>query len=105
MELNIYWTEFAKKQLEEVFEYYKEEASLKVANKLIIGIIQKTINLKTNPEIGAVEEFLSERKEKFRFLVYKDYKVIYWINKSENRVEIADIFDTRQNPIKLKRNK
>lgn len=45
MGLNIYWTAFAKRQLEEIFDYYKEEASLKVADKLITGIIQKTINL------------------------------------------------------------
>lgn len=105
MELKIYWTEFAKKQLQEIFEYYKEKVSLKVANKLVVGIVQKTINLKTQPEIGALEELLNKRKEKFRFLVYKHYKIIYWINKLENRIEIVDVFDTRQNPIKLKRNK
>lgn len=81
------------------------QGSLKVADKLITGIIQKTINLEANPEIGTVEEFLHKRKEEFRFLVYKNYKIIYWINQSENRIEIADIFDTRQHPIRLKRNK
>jgi len=31
--------------------------------------------------------------------------MIYWINKKENRIEITDVFDTRQNPIKIKRTK
>ena len=40
-----------------------------------------------------------------RYLVYKNYKVIYWINEKENRIEINDVFDTRQNPTKIKRTK
>ena len=30
---------------------------------------------------------------------------IYWINTNKNRIEITDVFDTRQNPIKIKRTK
>jgi hypothetical protein len=48
---------------------------------------------------------LHKRKEKFGFMVYKNYKIIYWINEPENRIGIVDVFDTRQNSIKLKRNK
>ncbi|SFG49171.1 ParE toxin of type II toxin-antitoxin system, parDE [Algoriphagus hitonicola] len=61
--------------------------------------------LKKNPKIGRIEELLKERKERFRFLIYKNYKLIYWINKKENRIEIVDVFDTRQNPIKISRGK
>ena len=27
---------------------------------------------------------------------------IYWVNKDQLRVEISDVFDTRQNPVKVK---
>ena len=103
MELKIYWTDFSKKELQNIFEYYKENASLKVAKNLTIGIIKETLKLKKQPKIGQIEELLIDRANDFRYLVFKNYKIIYWINKSENRIEINDIFDSRQNPIKIKR--
>jgi len=27
---------------------------------------------------------------------------IYWVNSNKNWVEISDVFDTRQNPVKVK---
>ena len=56
-------------------------------------------------EIGQKEELLLDRKENFRYLVFKKYKIIYWFNKDKNRIEISDVFDARQNPIKIKRQK
>jgi len=103
MELKIYWTDFSKKELQNIFEYYKKKASLKVAKGLIIGIAKETLKLKNQPEIGQIEELLINRPDEFRYLVYKNYKVIYWINKNENRIEITDVFDSRQNPIMIER--
>ncbi|MFC3416608.1 type II toxin-antitoxin system RelE/ParE family toxin [Algoriphagus hitonicola] len=92
-------------QLETIFQYYKEKANPRIAKKLVNGIIRECQMLKKNPKIGRIEELLKERKERFRFLIYKNYKLIYWINKKENRIEIVDVFDTRQNPIKISRGK
>ena len=103
MELKIYWTDFAKKELQNIFEYYKENASLKVAKGLTIGITKETLKLKKQPEIGQIEELLIDRPNEFRYLVYKNYKIIYWINKNDKQIEINDIFDSRQNPIKIER--
>jgi len=103
MELKIYWTDFSKKELQNIFEYYKENVNLKVAKNLTIGIAKETLKLKKHPEIGQIEELLIDRPNGFRYLVFKNYKIIYWINKSENRIEINDVFDSRQNPIKVKR--
>jgi len=41
-------------------------------------------------------------KKEFRYIVFKNYKIIYWINIKKNWIEISDVFDTRQNPIKMK---
>jgi plasmid stabilization system protein ParE len=101
MEINIYWTDFSKKELQNIFEYYKENVSLKVAKSLTIGIAKETLKLKKQPEIGQIEELLIDRPNGFRYLVYKNYKIIYWINKIENRIEISDVFDSRQNPVKI----
>ena len=104
MALNIHWTGNAKKQLKNIFEYYRENASLKVAAKLSEDIVKQTLKLKEQPKIGTIEPYLLNKKQEFRFLVFKNYKIIYWVNEKKNRIDISDIFDTRQNPIKLKRN-
>jgi plasmid stabilization system protein ParE len=104
MALKIYWTNFAKKELQNIFEYYKEKASLRVATNLTENIVKQTLNLSDQPKIGTKELSLKEREQEFRYLVYKNYKIIYWNNKEKNRIDISDVFDTRQNPIKLKIN-
>jgi len=105
MELTVFWTEFSEKELESIFEYYKRKANVSVAKKIIDEIYKETLKLKEQPRIGQIEELLKQRTQEFRYLVHKNHKIIYWINESKNRIEINDVFDTRQNPPKLKRTK
>lgn len=58
MELEIYWTDFSKKELQQIFEYHKENASLKIAKNLTIGIAKETLKLKKQPKIGQIEKLL-----------------------------------------------
>ena len=102
MELEIYWTDFSKKALKDIFDYYKVKASLKVAKTLALWITKEASKLKKQPTIGQVESLIND-SEDFRYLVFKNYKIIYLVNTKKKRVEILDVFDTRQNPIKLKR--
>jgi len=103
MSLFVYWTRFAEKELDNIFSYYEEKTSLSRAKKLVNKIIDKTISIENTPFIGQKELTLKNYKEDFRYLVYKSYKIIYFVNSKKNRIEISDIFDTRQNPIKIKR--
>jgi plasmid stabilization system protein ParE len=103
MELNIFWTEFAQNELAEIYKYYRKKAGIEISKKLVKGIYNEALNLKKQPEIGQIEELLKNRKEEFRYLIHENYKLIYWINIKENQVEINDVFDTRQNPPKIKR--
>jgi len=105
MELVVYWTDFSIKELKNIFDYYKENASLNVARTLVIGITKEAAKLKRQPKIGQEEELLEEDSKDFRYLVYKSYKIIYMVNLEENRIEVFDVFDTIQNPIKIKRGK
>jgi plasmid stabilization system protein ParE len=105
MELELYWTDFSKKELKNIFDYYKEEASLNVARNLVLGITKEAAKLKKNPTIGQEEELLDKDSRDFRYLVFKSYKIIYWVNLEKKRIEVFDVFDTRQNPIKIKRRK
>ena len=43
----IFWTEFATNQLEQIFDYHKYKANIKIAKKIIFQIIDRTILLET----------------------------------------------------------
>ncbi len=101
MELDVYWSQVAEIKLEDIYGYHKQKAGIRVAQKIIIGIIDQTATLGKNPQMGQREELLLERTQEFRYLVYTNYKIIYWVNIKKRRVEIANVFDVRQNPIKL----
>lgn len=101
MELSVFWTEFAEQKLYDIYTYYQFKANKQIALKLVTQIINRTIGLEKMPLIGQIEEFLTERPQEFRYLICENYKIIYWVNTSRGRIEISNIFDTRQNPIKL----
>lgn len=100
MELRVFWTDTARFQLEDIFDYYENKASLKVARKLVKQIINRTIQLEENPNSGPKEPLLSNRKFEYRYLVEGNYKIIYW--KENQSIKIATVFDCRQNPEKMK---
>ncbi len=103
MSLNIIWSEFAEIQLDKIFEYYKNKASKRVAKNILKEIINEPNRLINNPHIGQKVALLKERKIKYRYLIFKNYKLVYSVDK-EN-IKIADVFDTRQYPQKIKRTK
>lgn len=72
-----------------------------MAQKLILSIIHSTDGLEMQPAMGQIEDNLLHRKLNHRYLVHKNYKIIYWINLNKKRVEIVHVFDTRQNPQKI----
>lgn len=105
MELKVFWTDFAKSELKNIFDYHKEKVSGKIARQIVEQIVVTADKLKSYPEMGTVEDFLGSRSENFRYIISTNYKIIYWINKAKERIEIVDVFDTRQSPIKISRNK
>lgn len=104
MALKIVWTAFAKSELRKIFNYYLVNATANVAINLTTGIVKRTQILKSHPHAGKTEELLTERIHDFRYLVYKNYKIIYWVNIKKRRIEVVDVFDSRQNPEKITRN-
>ncbi len=101
MDLRVLWTDTARYQLEDIFEYYKTKASLNTARKIVTNIVDKTLHLEKHPFVGPKEELLKERDNDYRYLVEGNYKIIYWIE--GNYIKIASVFDCRQNPIKIKK--
>ena len=88
-------------KIDDIYEYYELKTGVSVALKLVNGIIDRTIGLEKNPFIGPKENLLKKWKQEFRYLVFKSYKIIYWVNLNKNRIEIANVFDTRRNPEKM----
>jgi toxin ParE1/3/4 len=105
MAFNVIWSEFAETQLDGIFEYYKHEANTRVAKKLLKELINEADKLSKTPNIGQIEELLNKRVIQYRYLVYKNYKLIYSIDTKSANIKITDIFDTRQNPTKIERTK
>lgn len=105
MELEVYWLQLAEDKLYDIYSYYSIKAGKRIAKGIILGIVDATIGIENQPEIGQIEFELNHRDEEFRYLVFKNYKIIYWVNYKFGRIEIANVFDTRQNPEKVKETK
>ncbi|NLO49979.1 MAG: type II toxin-antitoxin system RelE/ParE family toxin [Bacteroidales bacterium] len=75
--MKVIWSEFAENQLDGVFEHYQKHANTKVASQLVKGIINETMKLINAPLIGQEEELPKEIKNKYRYLGFKNYKIIY----------------------------
>lgn len=57
------------------------------------------------PFFGQEEELLSEREIQYRYLIFKNYKLMYSVDEQNGFIKIAGVFDTRQNPPKTDRTK
>ena len=51
------------------------------------------------------EQLLIDKSEMYRYLVCDKYKIIYSVDVELKLIKIADVSDTRQNPVKMKRTK
>ena len=101
MGIIIFWTDTARNQLRNIFDYYKHKASVSVARKIVKSLVDKTIILQTHPKIGPVETLLNHRDHEYRFLVKGHYKIIYRIH--GDTIKVAAIFDCRQHPDKIRK--
>jgi len=99
----ILWTDFAINQLKDIFDYHLVKASSNIAQRLVQKIIDATIILENNPKSGRKEDLLSDRPQEFRFIIVKNYKIIYWIDFEFNIINVSMVFDTRQNPVKIEK--
>ena len=97
--MKIIWTDFASEMLSEIYQYYKVKASLAIAKKIKNEIFTATQQLKKYPVSGPIELNLEKINEGHRYLVKGNYKIIY--KEVSEGVLITDVFDARQDPIKI----
>jgi len=96
----IFITDYAKQQLKSIYEYHKNNVNLDTAKKISVSILSQLKYLAKNPLMFQIEENLAELNLSHRRLIIGNYKIIYRIE--DDIVYITDIFDTRQNPTKIK---
>lgn len=87
----------AKADLKLIFEFIKLK-SPQGARNVIRDIVLQSKNIHFVKQYQ-LDEFLGEP---YRRMIVRDYKIIYKIH-SKTEIRILQIFDTRQNSIKLKK--
>ena len=105
MKFKVVWSEFAEKEIEHIYKYYKINANKKIASSIVLGIIKSTNVLKKFYYIGKIEPLLEDSKLDYRYIIHKNHKIIYTVDTENKLIKVSDVFDTRQNPIKIKREK
>jgi len=99
VELEIVFTDVAKRSLKFIYLYYRKKAGLKVAKSVKGTILADIQKLKRHSRIGNKEGFLQNLEKGYRKLISGNYKIVYRIVNRE--IIIDTIFDTRQEPIEL----
>ena len=105
MKLKVNWTVFARDELHKLFQYHRSKSNLVIAKNKVEEISKQVLILEKFSFIGQKEDLLADSKEGFRYFLYENHKIIYYVNLEINLVEIVDIFDCRQEPLKMKRTK
>lgn len=97
--MTIFWSNFASEMVKDIYNYYKTNASPRVANRIRNQIFSATDQLKKYPFSGQVEISLQKLNEGHRYIVNGNYKIIY--KEVKEGILITDVFDTRQDSIKI----
>lgn len=98
--MQVQFTKYANRALNNIYEWHKEKGYRKTGRKIRAAVITKVMLLKDQPLLGQEEENLKELELGHRYLVEGNYKIIYFI--VEDLVVVSDIFDTRHDPEKMR---
>ena len=96
--MDIVWTEAADRDVALLFNYL-EQRSMPAARAFLRAIFAAAHDLESMPRMGKVCELQLERE--FRELVVGTCKLFYTIDRERDRLVIARVWDTRQDPTKF----
>lgn len=100
MSEKIVWSERAEKAYGQIIDYVADEFGATRARRYVAEIHKTIGNLPKNPKMGQIEPLLEGSRYEFRRLVIDHLtKIIYRV--VEERIEIADVWDTRKSPEEL----
>ncbi len=99
--MRVFWTKFALNSLSDIYKYYQENVSLTIAQNIKDSVLSSSRQLEKQFHSGQIEELLIDLDEGHRYILRGNYKIIYKIY--NHKIYITDVFDTRQNPEKIKK--
>lgn len=98
----VIWSQRANKRRIEFLTYGKREFGLRSAIKMNEQIESYVHSLANNPNLGSIEPLLQGRKKEYcSLVVHTLIKLIYWVDKEKARIYIADLWQTRREPVYL----
>lgn len=100
MPKNVIWSPSAKKDFSKVLEYLSENWNIKIANEFIELTFNFVQQISINPKLFQI----ISKNEKIRKCVLNKQNTLFY-REHNSHINILRIFDTRQNPKKLKLNK
>lgn len=98
--MKVFLSELAENKLLKLSDYILENWNLKTRDKFIEKLTEKIKQISLQPESCPQS---SEFKGLYKCVVTKQTTLYYRISIELNEIEIITIFDTRQNPNKLKK--
>ena len=98
--MKVFLSELAESKLLKLSEYLLENWSVSIRDKFISKLTEKIKQISIQPYSCPTS---SEFKNLYKCVVTKQMTFYYRINLDKKEIEIITIFDTRQNPDKLKK--
>ena len=98
--MKVFLSEFAESKLLELSKYLLEEWNLKTRDKFISKLTDKLNQISNQPDSCPKS---SEFSNLYKCVVTKQTTLFYRVIADKKEIEIITIFDTRQNPDKLKK--
>lgn len=100
--MQIDWSRKALRELDIAIGYCEEQFGTRIALRFYQTITDFEVRLSANPSLGYPEPLLAGRSRNYRsLLVHAHFKLVYYI--AEDVIKIADLWDTRRDPDKLKK--
>lgn len=97
--MKVVWTDFAEYQLHKIYIFLYENTNDEVASRIILRIINATKILASFPAMGTREKEEYVGNLEYRYLIEGHYKIVY--QSFEKEIVIQDVFDSRQDPSKI----
>jgi plasmid stabilization system protein ParE len=98
--MKLIYTEQSLHSFEETLDFLAPKISYEKLMEIRDGILGAAEILEVNPFIGQLEPYLVHLELDHRRIIKDNYKIIYRV--MGQYVYITDIFDTRQDPSKMK---
>jgi plasmid stabilization system protein ParE len=96
--LVVIWSDRTWNDLDMIFDFIAKDSRIQ-AEKQVLHIIDRGEQLSAHPFSGQIQPDIDPSLEA-RYLIQDNYKIIYFVG--ESNVMVDTVFDTRQDPIKLK---